>query len=63
LIYGKRSNGGEHGSVITKYEVVDFMLDVCDYAGTNDLSQIKTLDPAAGEGAWLFCNSCGFQVR
>lgn len=53
LRYGTRSNGGEHGSVMTKPEIVKFMLDVSGYTPQKDLSQVKVLEPAAGEGAFF----------
>jgi len=53
MIYGKRTNGGEHGTVYTNEEVVSFILSL---AGLNTLSDFltkKILDPAVGEGAFV----------
>jgi adenine-specific DNA-methyltransferase len=51
--YGARSNGKEHGVVMTKPEVVCFMLDISGYDSKKDLSKVKICDPAAGEGAFI----------
>jgi adenine-specific DNA-methyltransferase len=53
MIYGERTNGGEHGSVMTKKEVSEFMLDLLGYQRGADLSEIKILEPAAGEGVFI----------
>lgn len=53
MIYGQRTNGGEHGTVLTKREVAEFMLDTLSYDATNNLSSIKILEPAVGEGVFL----------
>lgn len=53
MIYGVRANGGEHGSVMTKPEVVSFMLNRCDYTPTKNLSSLRILEPAAGDGAFV----------
>jgi len=53
MIYGGRSNGGEHGTVLTKREVTEFMLDLLDYKPSKNLSKIRILEPAAGEGVFL----------
>ncbi len=50
--YGIRSSGTEHGLVFTKTIVVDKMLDMVGYIASNDLSQVKILEPSAGEGAF-----------
>lgn len=52
MIYGARSNGGHHGLVLTKTNVVEVMLDRVGYSTNNDLSQIKVIEPAAGDGAF-----------
>lgn len=48
-----RSNGKEHGVVMTKPEVVSFMLDICGYQSGNNLSNIRVLEPSAGEGVFV----------
>lgn len=53
MIYTTRSNGKEHGSVMTNHEVVEFMLDVSGYTGNKNLSQITILEPSVGFGAFL----------
>ena len=53
MIYAQRASGGEHGSVTTRDEVADFMLDLCGYIGTNDLSGVSVLDPSAGDGVFI----------
>lgn len=52
--FGKRSNGGEHGVVYTKPDVVKSMLDLCEYTPDKDLRNIKILEPSAGEGAFIY---------
>ena len=41
------------GVVFTKPIVVEFMLDELGYTDTHDLSNIRVLEPAAGEGAFV----------
>jgi hypothetical protein len=53
MMYGIRSNGGEHGAVMTKKQVVEFMLDSCGYLASKDLSKIRLLDPAGGDGVFM----------
>ena len=53
MIYAQRASGREHGSVATREEVVDFMLDRCGYTGSNNLSKTTLLDPSAGDGAFI----------
>ncbi len=48
-----RSNGKEHGVVMTKLEVVSFMLDICGYTSDKNLSEIRFLEPSAGEGVFV----------
>src|SRR5438094_9807640 len=38
MIYGKRSRGGEHGTVMTKKDVGDFMLEICGYTVSQTVS-------------------------
>ncbi len=52
-MYGKRSNGKEHGVVLTKPEVVKSMLDLIGYTSNNDLSKKVIVEPSAGEGAFV----------
>ncbi len=52
MIYGTRSNGNLHGHVITKPIVVDKMLDLVGYVAEKDLSTIRIIEPAAGDGAF-----------
>lgn len=52
MIYGVRSNGIEHGLVLTKPIVVEFMLDRSGYISDKDLSKIRLIEPAAGDGAF-----------
>jgi adenine-specific DNA-methyltransferase len=51
-MYGKRSNGKEHGVVLTKSEVVKSMLDLVEYNSNIDLSKKVIIEPSAGEGAF-----------
>ena len=53
MIYGNRKNGGEHGTVFTKPEVVDFMLDLAGLKSPEDYLSKKCLDPSVGEGAFI----------
>ena len=52
MIYGIRSNGSQHGLVLTKLIVVETMLDKVDYIASRDLSSVKIVEPAAGDGAF-----------
>ena len=52
MIYGNRSNGNQHGLVLTKPSVVEFMLDRIGYVSTSDLSSKIIVEPAAGDGAF-----------
>ncbi len=54
-MYGARSNGGEHGSVFTRTEVVEFILSLSGLINKEDFLSKKTLDPAVGEGAFILC--------
>jgi len=56
MLYGLRSNGGEHGSVMTKLEVAQFMLDSIGYIKTANLETTTILEPAAGNG--VFVSEC-----
>lgn len=52
MIYGMRSNGLSHGTVLTKPVVVDLMLDRAGYSAQKDLQDVKVIEPAAGDGAF-----------
>jgi hypothetical protein len=52
MMYGVRAKGGNHGLVLTRPEVAGRMLDIAGYAASRDLSQLRIVDPAAGEGAF-----------
>ncbi len=39
---------------MTKRLVVDAMLDLCEYVSTKDLSKIRFVDPAGGDGVYIF---------
>lgn len=52
MIYGARSNGNQHGLVLTKSIVVETMLDKAGYVASKNLSSIKIVEPAAGDGAF-----------
>lgn len=52
LDFGKRSNGKQHGVVLTKPEVVEAMLDLVGYCPTQNLNGIRIVEPAAGDGAF-----------
>ncbi len=52
MIYGVRSNGNQHGLVLTKRIVVDIMLDRVGYSQHNNLRELKVIEPAAGDGAF-----------
>lgn len=51
--YGTRSDGGTHGLVLTKPHVVELILDLCGYTSHKDLSTLRLLEPACGQGAFL----------
>jgi len=53
MLYGVRSNGKEHGSVMTKPDVVSFILDAVGYTHSKNLSELKIIEPAAGDGAFV----------
>jgi len=52
MIYGTRSNGNNHGLVLTKPLVVEKMLDLVGYVATIDLSKLRITEPSAGDGAF-----------
>ena len=43
----------EHGAVFTKSWVVEFMLDLCGYVVSEDLSRRVAVEPSCGDGAVL----------
>jgi len=49
-----QGNLEERGAVFTKSEVVDGILDLCDYVETYDLTSKRLLDPSVGDGEFLF---------
>lgn len=52
--YGTRSDGGVHGAVLTRPDVVGFMLDLIGYSTDKDLTTKSVLEPSCGEGAFLY---------
>ena len=54
MLQSKRSNGREHGVVMTKRLVVEAMLDLCGYVSAKNLSRIRFVDPAGGDGVYIF---------
>lgn len=52
MIYGIRSNGNNHGMVLTKPIVVETMLDRVGYTQNHDLRDITVIEPSAGDGAF-----------
>jgi hypothetical protein len=53
MIYTPRANGKEHGTVFTKPEVVNFILDSVNMFSGKHFGMKKILDPAVGEGAFI----------
>lgn len=53
MIYGNRTNGGEHGTVYTKKEIVEFILTLSKLNTSNDFLTKKILDPSVGEGVFI----------
>jgi adenine-specific DNA-methyltransferase len=51
-MYGTRSNGKQHGIVITKPCVVNNMLDAVEYKSSNNLANVRITEPASGDGAF-----------
>lgn len=49
------ANGGikERGAIFTRREVVDFILDLCEYTSDRPLYQCRLLEPAFGHGDFL----------
>ncbi|MCX6237173.1 MAG: Eco57I restriction-modification methylase domain-containing protein [Bacteroidia bacterium] len=52
MIYGKRSNGKQHGVVLTRECVVEAMLNFVGYLPSKDLCNIKIIEPSSGDGAF-----------
>lgn len=53
MIYGKRTNGGEHGTVYTNIEAVNFILTLSGLNSSSDFLTKKILDPSVGDGAFI----------
>lgn len=53
MIYGNRTSGGEHGTVYTNEEVVNFILSLTGLNTLSDFLTKKILDPSVGEGAFV----------
>ena len=51
--YGARTSGETHGVVLTKPHVVNLILDLAGYTKDRDLTSLRLLEPACGEGAFL----------
>lgn len=51
--YGHRSDGENHGLVLTKPHVVDLILDLAGYRADGDLAPRRILEPSCGHGAFL----------
>ncbi|MCG8323611.1 MAG: Eco57I restriction-modification methylase domain-containing protein [Cytophagales bacterium] len=52
MIYGSRSNGKQHGLVLTKPIVVEKMLELVDYRPDKNLHNVEIVEPSAGDGAF-----------
>jgi hypothetical protein len=53
---GVLANAGgveERGAIFTKREVVEFILDLCDYTPDHDLTRCRLLEPSFGDGDFL----------
>jgi adenine-specific DNA-methyltransferase len=51
--YGDRATGETHGVVLTKPHIVQLILDLARYTPKKDLTRLRLLEPACGEGAFL----------
>ena len=51
--YGERSTGETHGVVLTKFHVVQLILDLAKYTPSRNLAQLRLLEPSCGEGVFL----------
>jgi adenine-specific DNA-methyltransferase len=51
--YGVRMSGETHGVVLTKPHVVELILDLAGYTSDRDLTALRLLEPACGEGVFL----------
>ena len=47
-----RKNGRKHGEVFTNKKIVQYILDEVGYISSNDLRDVKILEPASGKGAF-----------
>lgn len=52
-LYGLRAQGGQHGTVATKPSVASAMFDMAGYTADRDLSTVRVLDPAGGNGVFI----------
>ncbi|MFB6889358.1 Eco57I restriction-modification methylase domain-containing protein [Kitasatospora sp. NPDC056327] len=50
---GVPSDAVEHGEVFTRRWVVELILDLLGYTSDKDLSEVRLVEPACGEGAFL----------
>lgn len=53
LKLSENSNEEERGAYFTKPEVVNFILDLCDYTADKQLFDLSLLEPSFGDGAFL----------
>jgi predicted helicase len=53
MTYSLRTNGNEHGTVYTKPEIVDYILNSVGLFSGNNFYAKKILDPSVGEGAFI----------
>lgn len=53
MTYSIRANGKEHGTVLTRPEIVNYILRSVGLFSDNNFSTKKILDPAVGEGAFI----------
>jgi hypothetical protein len=51
--YGERASGETHGVVLTKPQVVELILDLAGYTADRDLTELRLLEPACGQGAFI----------
>ena len=68
MIYGSRSNGRQHGLVLTRPMVVGKMLELVGYRANKDIRNVKIVEPSAGNGAFaipiiniLYASSCNYK--
>ena len=51
--YGERASGETHGVVLTKPQVVELILDLANYTTDRDLTELRLLEPAYGQKAFI----------